>query len=88
VAFKAINSNTDLLADYKVISQSSDGPHWIEGNCYEFDRLAQGYKDTNGTDTIHFIPVSQLPADRKATYFHPVCADRPNKADPEDILSV
>ena len=69
------------MADYKVLSKSSDGEHWIEGNCHEFGRLSQGYKDTEGTDTIHFIPVSKMPADRKATYFRPVCADRPNKAE-------
>jgi hypothetical protein len=85
VAFKAINPDTGLLADYKVLSKSSDGTHWIEGNYHEFGRLAQGYKNTKDTDTIHFIPVSHLPADRKATYFCPICADRPNKAEPRRV---
>ena len=31
---------------------------------------------------MFFIPVTQLPPGRKATYYHPVCADRPNKENP------
>ena len=34
VAFKALNPDTGLMADYKVLSKSSDGEHWIEGNCH------------------------------------------------------
>ena len=31
---------------------------------------------------MFFIPVTQLPPGRKATYYRPVCADRPNKESP------
>ena len=35
-----------------------------------------------GTNSMFFIPVTQLPPGRKATYYRPVCADKPNKENP------
>jgi hypothetical protein len=82
VAFKAINPNTGLPGEYKALSKSSAGPHWIGEHCNEFRRLAQGYKDVKGTNTLHFIPLKKIPPGRKPTYYCPVCADRPNKENP------
>ena len=44
--------------------------------------MAQGHKEVQGTNSIFFIPMSQLPPGRKPTYYRPVCADRPNKENP------
>ena len=35
VAFKAINPDTGLPAEYKELSKSSDGPRWKGEHCYE-----------------------------------------------------
>ena len=59
VAFKAVNPDTGLPAEYKELSKSSAGPRWKGEHCYEIGRLAQGYQDVKGTNTMHFIPVQQ-----------------------------
>ena len=82
VAFKAVNPDTGLPAEYKELSKSSAGPRWKGEHCYEIGRLAQGYQDVKGTNTMHFIPVHKIPPGRKPTYYRPVCADRPNKENP------
>ena len=84
-ANKAINPDTGVLSEYPALLASSDGPLWEEANCKEFGRLAQGYKDTAGTDTMFFIPRDQIPRGRKATYLRVVCADRPHKEDPRRV---
>ena len=82
VAFKAVNPDTGLPAEYKELSKSSVGPRWKGEHCYEIGRLAQGFQDVKGTNTMHFIPVHKIPPGRKPTYYRPVCADRPNKENP------
>ena len=82
VAFKLINPDTGLPAEYKELSKSSAGPRWKGEHCNEIGRLAQGYQDIAGTNTMHFIPVHKIPPGRKPTYYCPVCADRPNKENP------
>ena len=39
--------------------------------CVELGRLAQGYTDTKGTETVKFMTwneINQIPADRTVTY--------------------
>jgi hypothetical protein len=50
----------------------------------ELGRLAQGVgtRMPTGTSTIFFIPRSQVPTDRNATYANAVCDYRPTKDDP------
>ena len=81
-ANKAINPDTGQAAEYKELSKSSAGPRWIGEHGSEIGRLAQGHKEVQGTNTMFFTPVTQLPPGRKATYYRPVCADRPNKENP------
>jgi hypothetical protein len=91
IAYKAINPDTGQLAEYRELLQCSTGHKWLEAGCREFGNLAHGCDAVNiseGTDTIIFIPHTAVPADRKATYFQMVAADRPNKEFPERARGV
>ena len=53
---------------------------WEHSAANEFGRLAQGVGDrVEGTNTIHFIKRSQVPADRVVTYAKFVCSIREQK---------
>jgi hypothetical protein len=84
-AFKAVNPDTGLDAEYRELLRSSDGLLWEEGMCHEIGRLFQGYKATKGTDTCRFIHISEMPGDRTATYVRIVVADKPRKAEPRRV---
>jgi hypothetical protein len=58
---------------------------WQRSNAEEIGRLAQGYGDVKGTNTMVFIPVSAIPSGRKATYLRVVVAMRPEKANPRRV---
>jgi hypothetical protein len=75
----AINPDTGQIAEYRVLSQSSDGPIWQASNADEIGRLAQGYGTIKGTNTIYFIHRSAIPTGRKVTYLRVVSATRPEK---------
>ena len=79
LAAKAINPDTGLAAELPKLLKCSDGAHWEESACQEWGRLAQGYKQVNGTDTLHFIPFSQLPTGQVPTYCCVVATDCPMK---------
>lgn len=83
-ANKALNKDTGKLSEYLPLLKSSDGQNWELACCEEIGRLAQGYPPTvpEGTNTIHFIRLSQIPKDRNATYLRLVVADRPHKTNP------
>jgi hypothetical protein len=87
-AYPAVHPDTGEQAEYKALSQSSEGPRWIIGMCKEFGRLFQGYKcptsthDTQGTSTCAFITKDQIPNDKKPTYVRIVSEYREQKADP------
>ena len=81
----AINPDTGKIAEYRELSQCSDGPIWINSNCEEIGRLAQGYGNIKGTNTIYFIDISKVPKGRKVTYVRVVSALRPEKANPHRI---
>ena len=56
--------------------------------CVELGRLAQGYKDTKGTETVKFTTwkeINQIPADRTATYARIVVDYRAQKKDPNRV---
>jgi hypothetical protein len=77
----AINPDTGMLADYKELSNSSDGPLWRAGNADEIGRLCDGHgKDMpTGTKTMSFIAHHQVPHGDKCTYLNIVAAYRPEK---------
>lgn len=54
---------------------------WERGMCKELGRLAQGFEDKEGTNTIKFITRDQVPKCRDITYFSIVCVYNPHKED-------
>ena len=87
-AFQAVNPDSGELAEYAELIACSDGPEWLISSCEEWGRLAQGYKDIAGTNTIRFIKHTDMPRDRKATYVRIVCTDRPQKVQPRRVRHV
>ena len=85
---KAVHPDTGELADYSALVQSSEGDLWEESACQEFGRLAQGYKDTKGTDTIFFIHKHEVPADRSVAYVRHTCTFRPQKEQQRRVRTV
>ena len=83
----AINPDTNQPAEYLELSRCSEGAEWIEMASEEFGRLAQGNGTTikEGTDTIRFIPRSEIPDGKTVTYLKMVVADRPEKAKPKRV---
>jgi hypothetical protein len=65
-----------------ILARCCGGPAWVEAAADEIGHLAQGNKPhmLQGTNTMHFIPISANPEDRHATYLKIVAADKPNKA--------
>jgi hypothetical protein len=81
--YKAIHPDTGALVDYPALLKSSESNAWADANSDDSGRLAQGYgKKHNipGTNTMHFIHVTDIPKGRKATYLKIVAADKPDKA--------
>ena len=81
----AINPDTGKIAEYRELSQSSDGVIWRRSNAEEIGRLAQGYGAIKGTNTIFFIPITAIPKGRKPAYLRAVSAYRPEKAIPHGV---
>jgi hypothetical protein len=77
----AINRDTGRAADYKELSQSNNGAEWKEAMSLEIGKLAKGNGTTvlQGTETIRFLNIKDIPNDAKITYAKIVCADRPEK---------
>ena len=65
----------DLIKDPKLATT------WQKSLANELGRLAQGIRDVKGTDTIFFIPKSEIPRDRlkEVTYARIVVDYKPNK---------
>jgi hypothetical protein len=84
-AYKAIHPDTGRDVEYPELLRSSEGILWEESCAEEVGRLADGYKQSTGTNTIKFIRHDQVPANRKATYLRNVVADRPQKAQPRRV---
>ena len=55
---------------------------WMHSFANELGRLAQGIRDIEGTDTIDFIPFSDVPQNETVTYGRIVCMFRPQKSEP------
>jgi len=81
----AFNLDTGELAEYKELSQSSNGNLWQAANTTEIHQLAQGNDIIPRTNTMFFIPVSAIPKGKCATYLCIVCTHRPEKTTPHCI---
>ena len=61
---------------------------WMKVMGVELGRLAQGYGDTKGTDTINFMlldEIPNIPADRTVTYARFMVDYREQKEDPNRV---
>ena len=61
---------------------------WTRAMCIELGRLAQGFEDTKGTNTIRFLnhrEIKEIPGDRTVTYARIVVDYRPQKEDPNRV---
>ena len=73
---------------HKLIEEPLLREVWMKAMCIELGRLAQGYKDTEGTNTIKFLnhdEIATIPGDRTITYARIVVDYRPQKADPNRV---
>ena len=71
--------------EYKdLITDPSTRATWLHSAANEFGRLAQGLPDerVEPTNTMFFIPFSQVPKHKRPTYARFVCSYRPQKAEP------
>ena len=55
---------------------------WNQAGVNEFARLTQGHDGREGLDVITFIPRSEMPSDKQATYARYVVDYRPEKDEP------
>jgi hypothetical protein len=61
---------------------------WTKAMCKELGRLAQGFGDTEGTNTVFFMThdeIKRIPKDRTVTYARIVVDYRPQKDDPNRV---
>ena len=55
---------------------------WQTSLSNELGRLAQGVRQITGNNVIDFIPIEDVPPEKKVTYANMVCDYRPLKSDP------
>ena len=61
---------------------------WLKAMCIELGRLSNGYKNTKGIQTIHYMTheeIKGIPGDRTVTYARIVVDFRPQKTDPNRV---
>jgi hypothetical protein len=81
-AYVVTDVTTGQQLEYRQLLQRPDlKPIWERAFANELGRLAQGIRDIKGTDTIVFIPPSEIPKERIITYGRLVCDIRPHKAE-------
>jgi hypothetical protein len=82
-AHAVLDTTTGADIPYSQLIKGPDAPHWLRATSMECGRLAQGLRDgLAGTDTMFFIPHTQKPAHKIATYLRIVAAYKPHKEDP------
>jgi hypothetical protein len=83
IANAVVDPNSGATLEYSKLKNSEQGPEWIQAAANEMGRLSQGVKPNmpTGTNTMHFIPHTAKPHDRKATYLKIVAAIKPHKAE-------
>ena len=72
----------------KLIADSLLRDVWSKAMCKELGRLAQGYGETKGTNTIKFLTLEEIPCipdDRVVTYARIVVDFCPQKEDPNRV---
>lgn len=78
-----LDAATGSTLSYRQLQAGPNGPAWEQSAANEIGRLAQGVLPhmPHGTDTMHFIAHSAIPADRIATYLRIVAEERPLKVE-------
>ena len=77
-----LNPDTGSMMEYRhLIKDPKYKEIWNKSFANEIGRLAQGIRDVIGTNTIFFIPVTDMPAGRTATYGRLVCDIREEKTE-------
>ena len=61
---------------YTALLKTDEAPVWKAGMCNELGRLAQGYKDIYGNNTIYFIFKHQVPKHKKTMNSAQGCGTR------------
>jgi hypothetical protein len=79
-----LNVDNGQLSEYHQLLRSSEGPLFEASACKQFARHAQGIPSagiptSSGSNTLRFIPITDLTKDLKATYPCVVVADRSQK---------
>ncbi len=80
-----------LTKYHKIIEVSELKEVWMMGMYIELRRLAQGYKDTKGTNTIKFMmleEIKHIPKDQVITYARNLQDYRPQKKGPDCVWIV
>jgi hypothetical protein len=81
-----IDPATGASLEYRDLKLGNNATQWLQGASNEIGRLAQGMPGKpNCTNTIHFIPFSNLPAGRTATYLRIVAAYKEHKTEKHRI---
>ena len=82
VSGEVITNYKKLIAD-KLLKST-----WEEAMCIELGRLAQGYNNTQGTNTVRFMSldmIKDIPIKQTVTYGRIVVDYRPQKEDPNRV---
>jgi hypothetical protein len=58
---------------------------WTKAMCKELGHLVQGFGEKEGTNTIFFMSIDDIPKDRIVTYARIVVDYRPQKDDPNRV---
>jgi hypothetical protein len=76
-----LDPTTGTTLNYHQLLWGPDGDQWLQGTSNKTGYLAQGVLPhmPSGPDTIHFIPITNLPAGRKPTYLRVVAEYKPHK---------
>ena len=79
----------ETITNYKrLINDPITRKIWLEAMAKELGRLAQGYKDTKGTNTVEFMDhdeIAKIPKGKVVTYARIVVDYRPQKSDPNRV---
>jgi hypothetical protein len=79
------SANAAIAQPHRQLIKGPDAEKWQGLTARELGRLAQGYDDTEGTNTIFFQSREALPPGRLPTYISIVCAHHPAKPDPDRV---
>ena len=79
-AFAILDEETGKTLEFRqLIKLDKYRDIWMHSFANELGRLAQGIRDIRGTNTINFIPFSEVPEGEAVTYGRIVCTYRPQK---------